>query len=68
MGKDRKYRVKARTRKKKTGVERRRRIKVHKKRLAALGLKEEVLRHMTSKQLRIRLRQLARRPTRKLRD
>ena len=52
MGKDRKFARKGRTRKKKTGTERRRRIKVHRARLVARGMKVEDVNHMTSQALR----------------
>jgi hypothetical protein len=64
MGKDRKFKKKGRTRLKKTGVERRRRIKIHGKRLVALGIKEADVRRMTSQELRIKLKLLNRRPGR----
>jgi hypothetical protein len=65
MGKDRKYARKGRTRHKKTGTEGRRRIKVHRARLVARGMKVEDVNHMTSQALRDNLKRLARRPTRK---
>lgn len=52
MGKNRRFNTKARTRHKKTGVARRQRMKVHRKRLIALGVKEPDVRHMTSKAMR----------------
>jgi hypothetical protein len=64
MGKGRRFNKKGRTRLKKTGVERRRRIKVHQKRLIALGTKEADVRRMTSQELRVKLKRLARRPGR----
>jgi len=64
MGKDRKFNKKGRTRLKKTGVERRSRIKVHQKRLVALGVKQEEIRKMTSQGLRVKLKRLTRRPGR----
>lgn len=64
MGKDRRFKKKGRTRLKKTGVERRRRIKVHQKRLIALGAKEADVRRMTSQGLRVKLKLLNRRPGR----
>jgi hypothetical protein len=65
MGKDRRFNKKGRTRPKKSGVERRRRIKVHRARLVAKGMKVEDVNRMTSQKLRDNLKRLARRPTRK---
>lgn len=52
MGKGRRFQKKCRTRHKKSGVERNRRIKVHGKKLIALGMTQEQVKHMTSKSLR----------------
>ena len=52
MGTGRKMRTKPVTRPKKSVRERKRREAVHKKRLMALGVPEERLRHMTSEAIR----------------
>lgn len=52
MGTGRKFNKKPDTRPRKSGTERRRRDNVHKKRLIALGMPEEKVRHLTSTAIR----------------
>ena len=61
MSKGRKLLTKPRTRLKKTPRERRRRIKEHKKRLAAMGIPAEKIALMENKQIRAILRMPPRR-------
>lgn len=59
MGTGRKFHKKPKTRPKKKPIERRRREKEHRVRLAALGVPEEKIRHMTAKDVRAMLRRPA---------
>ncbi len=52
MGTGRKYNSKPATRPKKTGAARRRREKVHRNRLEAMGVPASEIAHMTTKQVR----------------
>jgi hypothetical protein len=66
MGTDWKYKRKSLRRKKKAGADRKRREKVHKKRLIALGFKESVAASMNPWKVKDLLKKAARKSTRKL--
>ncbi len=55
MGTGRKFNKKPDTRPRKSGGVRRRRDELHEKRLIALGMSEEKIKHLTSKEIRILL-------------